>query len=57
MYFDAILNQNYYPVKTGPPAEIREYLEKIKATDEAKKLMVCPGATLKMMTVRQYLNS
>jgi hypothetical protein len=53
MTFDAVLDDNLYPVFNGTPEKTKEWLE--ARPDEHKDFRVSPGHLLSIISVEQYL--
>jgi hypothetical protein len=54
MYFDAVITDNYVPVFNGTPEETRQWLVD-NHDPEATHIQVCVGATLKVISIAEYL--
>lgn len=53
MTFDAVLNENLYPIFNGTPEETKAWLE--ARPDEHKDFQVSAGHNFAIVSVEQYL--
>lgn len=53
MYFDAVLDDQLQPIFNGTPAEVRAWLKKNEGDPNIYR--VCPGKSMRLLTVKQYL--
>jgi hypothetical protein len=55
VYFDAVLDDRMMPVFNGTPEETKEWIKKNPTIIAEHDLWVCIGKTLRMMTIKAYM--